>query len=119
PGRVTRLLSPADVEVPDGVRAEVLRVLSPGGLILECDSLVTRSVQVVPELEGAPATGFVLAHAPRVNPPTVRLRGPARYLHNLGSVPTEPIDVGNLREDVDADVPVSLRNERAGVEATP
>jgi hypothetical protein len=96
-GRVSRLLSPADVQVPSGVRAEVLRVLSPGVVFVEMDSLGERSVPVVASLRGLPADGYTRAGQVSVSPPRVVARGPRSVVDSLEFVTTDEVDIRNAR----------------------
>jgi hypothetical protein len=107
-------LRPADVDLPRGVNALVVRDVAPRAFTLHFETIATRRVPVrvaVRAADGAlpPETDFV------VDPDTVLVRGPQRVVQRLAALPTVSRVVGrgeSLGE-------VALDTAALGVRATP
>jgi YbbR domain-containing protein len=82
-------LTNADVRSPFGV--EVVQV-NPSTIRMSFEPSVTRTVPIVPSVEGEPATGFVVGTVTSV-PGTVELVGPASILDTVSEAITEPVSV--------------------------
>jgi YbbR domain-containing protein len=95
-GRKFVYLTPNEVRAPFGV--EVVEV-TPGTISLRFEKSATRSVPVVPVVEGEPAPGYV-AGAVSVDPATVDVAGPVSALQRLKEATTEPVSVSGKRTQV-------------------
>ena len=84
------------VKVPYGV--EVAQVV-PATLALELEKSSTRTIPVVPALEGEPAPGFVVGRMTS-EPATVKVIGPESRVRKLSEATTEPVTVDGHRERV-------------------
>ena len=118
PGRRLFHLLPDDIDVPTGVK--VLQV-TPSTLSLTFEASATRTVPVVPDLDGDPAPGFVVARV-TVVPPTVDVVGPQSAVQKITEATTEPVDVsgatGTVQDTVTVGLPDSiarLRNPQSGM----
>jgi YbbR domain-containing protein len=67
----------------------------------------TRTVPVVPVVQGTPAAGFAVA-AVRVQPVSVMISGPRAVLEGVEQVMTEPLSVEGARDDVSEAVALAL-----------
>lgn len=98
PGRRFMPLSVDAAHGPVGV--EVVQV-SPSTIPLEFQLTATRSIPVVPTIDGSPAPGYAI-DATTVEPPSAEVVGPENVLRELRTVATEPISVagatGPVRE---------------------
>jgi len=96
-----------------GTRVNGLTV-EPGGVTATVTvQRVGRTVNIVPNIQGAPATGFRVGNT-QVSPPSVTVNGPADVLAQLIVVSTAPIDVGGRSEsfsvyDVALTIPAGLQ----------
>jgi YbbR domain-containing protein len=105
-GRRGAYLTPSQVRAPVGV--EVVRV-NPPMVPLRFEKLVTKTVQVVPAVEGEPAPGFVAGEA-TVEPASVEVSGAESAMKDLKKVTTEPVSVSGQRSQVRAtDVSIDVR----------
>jgi YbbR domain-containing protein len=84
------------VQVPFGV--DVAQVV-PSTLSLELEKSSTRTVPVVPALDGDPAPGYVVGNLTS-EPATVRIVGPESRVRKLSEATTEPVSVEGQRDRV-------------------
>jgi YbbR domain-containing protein len=95
------------VRAPVGV--EVVRV-TPEMVPLRFEKSVTKTVPVIPAVEGEPAPGFVAGEA-TVEPATVEVSGAESAMKDLKKVTTEPVSVSGQRSQVRVpDVSIDLRD---------
>jgi YbbR domain-containing protein len=97
-------LTPDDVQALPGVR--VTRV-SPSWTTVHAIPAATRTVQVVPQVHGRPASNHVLGPVV-VDPPTVQIKGPRTTIEARTVVETLPVDVSGLRTPVTQTVGLAL-----------
>jgi len=112
-GPVYAHLRPAQVRTVVGV--EVLAV-NPSSLKLRFEKSVSRSVPVVPPIEGVPAPGFVAGDT-MIEPATVDVSGPESAMKRLKEVTTEPVSVSGQRGDVRQQVAIGLPESTLRVSA--
>ena len=89
PGQRLYHLTGVDVRAPFGV--DVVQV-TPSSIALFFERSSTKSVPVLPVLEGQPAEGFMVDKV-TADPPTVDIVGPASSLKSLASAVTEAVSV--------------------------
>lgn len=93
-GRAGRIdLYPSAIHVPAGLRAEAV---DPTSIELRWDDEVVREVPIQASITGQPAPGFVVKGAPRVEPASVRARGPREALEVLQYARAAALDVTGL-----------------------
>jgi YbbR domain-containing protein len=97
-------LTGADVRAPFGL--EVMQI-SPASIALSFEPSATRSVPVMPIVEGSPAQGFTVGTIVS-DPTTVVVVGPASALKVLSGAVTEAISVEGATETVTESVTVGL-----------
>jgi hypothetical protein len=97
-------LAPGQVRAPFGV--EVVEV-KPGMVKLRFEKSVSKTVPVVPVVEGEPAPGFV-AGAATVGPATVGVTGPESAMKRLKEATTEPVSVSGQRSQVREEVAIAV-----------
>jgi YbbR domain-containing protein len=85
-----------DVKAPYGV--EVAQV-TPGTLALDLERSATRTVPIVPALEGEPAPGFVVGRV-TCEPSTVQIVGPESRIRQLAEATTEPVVIAGAHDRV-------------------
>ena len=117
PGRRLFHLLPGDIDVPTGVK--VLQV-TPSTLSLTFEASASRTVPVIPDVDGDAAPGFVVGRVTTV-PPTVEVVGPLSAVQKITEATTEPVDIsgatGPVRDTVTIGLPDSiarLRNPQSG-----
>ena len=93
-----------EVRAPYGV--EVAQVV-PGTIALAMEKSATRTIPVLPAVDGQPAPGFVLGKAV-ANPPTVDVSGPESHLQRLTGATTEPVNVTGAQSRVTDVVTVGI-----------
>ncbi len=103
-GRTYAHLTPSQVRADAGI--EVVEV-KPGSVPLKFEKSVSRSVPVVPPVEGEPAPGFV-AGEPTIEPATVEVSGPESAMKRLKEATTEPVSVSGRRSQVREEVTIGL-----------
>jgi len=89
PGQRLFHLSASDVRAPFGV--EILQVV-PTTLYLSFESSMTKTVPVMPQVEGEPAVGYEIA-VRSAEPPTVEVVGPQSAVNAVTAAITEPVPV--------------------------
>lgn len=96
PGQRLFHMTNADVRTPFGV--EVLQV-APSSLYMNFEPSATKSVPVVPEVEGDPAPGFEIATR-TADPATVEVVGPQTAVAEMKTALTEPVSVTGASDTV-------------------
>lgn len=97
-------LVPESVQVPPGVR--VTR-LTPAWATVRATRAATRTVQVVPQVQGRPAADHVLGPIV-VDPATVEIKGPRTTIEGRTAIETLPVDVSGRRASVTQTVGLAL-----------
>ena len=96
-GRTERLvLDPKAVPVPPGVWVEQV---DPAVVDLKWEDEVDVDVPIQAAITGQPAPGFVVGTAPRVEPATVRARGPRSLVETLQHARLDAFDVSGLSRE--------------------
>ena len=104
PGRRLFHLTPEQVRAPFGV--EVVQV-TPPSIVMAFDTSASKSVPIVPALDGRPAPGFVVGKW-TVDPPSVEVIGPASSVGRVTEALTEPVNLAGVRDRVTEDVTVGV-----------
>lgn len=94
PGERIVHLTPQNVRAPSGV--EVLRI-DPPRIAVRLEPLVSKSVPIVPRIEGRPADGYEFVEA-RAQPKTITIRGPRSHVLRVDEAGTETITISGKRE---------------------
>ncbi len=105
-GQKGAYLTLSHVRAPIGV--EVVKV-TPQVVPLRFEKSLTKTVPVVPVVEGEPAPGFA-AGAASVEPASVEVIGPESAMKRLTQAMTEPVSVSGQRSLVRAEVAVDVRD---------
>lgn len=108
-GRRLFHLVPGDIAVPAGVK--VLQV-TPSTLPLVFEESAQRTVPVVPDLDGDPASGFVVGRV-ITTPPTVEVVGPASAVQQVVEATTEPVNIAGATAPVRDTVTIGLPESAA------
>ena len=104
PGQRLFHLSASDVRAPFGV--EVLQVI-PATLYMAFEPSLTKTVPVLPEVEGEPAPGYEIA-VRTAEPATVEIIGPRTAVAALTAAITEPVSVAGESQAVVRTVSVGV-----------
>lgn len=100
----SRLIPVQQIRSPYGV--EIIQVVPPT-IALELEKSATRSVPVVPAIEGEPAPGFVVGPV-HADPANVKVVGPESRIRQLTEATTEPVNVAGMRDRVRDSVTVGV-----------
>jgi YbbR domain-containing protein len=82
------------MDLPNGVRLERIE---PGAIQLRLEPTLERELEVEAKLEGKLADGYGLQKV-NVNPPRIRVRGPASHVNALTKASTETISLDGRKE---------------------
>lgn len=94
--------------VAEGLPPSVERLgVIPSAVPFTLDRLAVHSVRIQVVLVGDPAPGYTIAGT-ESDPNVIEVRGPRDAVSALREVPTRPIDVSGLTEDVEREVPLDL-----------
>ncbi|HUE76321.1 MAG TPA: CdaR family protein [Longimicrobiales bacterium] len=93
----TQVVPPQWIRVPRGLDRTRIDGLRPDTIRLRYERLATRTLPVRVTTRGDLPEGLALALPIRTTPPTVQVRGPARTLTALDTVPLLPVDLSGLR----------------------
>jgi len=94
----------------------VTEVLEPRSVNLTIEPKATRSLPVKARIVGTPAQGYVLDPAPRVEPESVRVIGPARLVQGIDTLYTVAVDITGERERIQRQVALALPANVANLE---
>ena len=103
-GRRLFHLGGSDVRVPFGI--EVVQI-APSNVAIAFEESATKTVPVVPNVEGDPADGFVVGRV-SADPATVEIVGPATAVASLTEAITEAVSVTNATEPVTESVTIGV-----------
>lgn len=96
-GTTVQVISPDDIELPEGYALSVDGLLSHRELAITLDLETVKPVPVRPHVIGSPTEGLIYVGA-SFQPPLVRLRGPAKALRQIDYVETQPVVIDGLSE---------------------
>ena len=105
PGNRLFAMTPEQVRSPFGV--EVVQV-TPSTIALALENSLTRSVPVLPSVEGSPAPGYVVVGKPILVPDHVDIVGPETAVKRATEAVTETVSVEGLHDTMRQDVTVGL-----------
>lgn len=94
-------------DLPRGVR---IVGYTPQTVLIRLEEMVEKYVAVKPTLKGSPGAGYEVRV--RVSPSKVAVAGPRSLIELLESVGTEPIDVQDLNQNKEMDVPIEVDTEQ-------
>jgi YbbR domain-containing protein len=97
-------VTPSDVQAPPGA---TVRRITPARLYLVAAAASTRTVNVVPQVRGVPASGFAIQRV-QVEPSAVTIKGPKSTIEARAEVSTLPVDVSGTRRSVNQIVGLML-----------
>jgi YbbR domain-containing protein len=97
-------LVPESVQAPPGVRVTQVAPAWTGVRVVRTE---TRTVQVLPQVQGRPADTYVLDRVV-VRPPTVQIRGPRTTIEAQTAIETLPVDVSGHRAPLTRAVGLAL-----------
>lgn len=100
PGSNSYPINETDIPLPPEI--EVVSV-EPAAISLELERRQTLNVPVRPDVQGTPATGYVIASI-RVVPVQVAIQGPESRLDGLDFVATTPVSVAGATGPIEANV---------------
>ena len=103
-GRRLFHLAGSDVRVPFGI--EVVQI-APSNVAIAFEESATKTVPVVPNVEGDPADGFVVGTV-SADPATVEIVGPATAVAALTEAITEAVSVTNATDAVTESVTIGV-----------
>jgi YbbR domain-containing protein len=111
PGAGRRLfhLAPDDVRVPFGVE---VKSVSPATTTLVFERTTTKTVPVVPSIEGQPAPGYAVEQIV-TEPSEVEVVGPETALRGLQQAVTEPVPIEGATSSVRESVTIGMPNSSA------
>lgn len=81
--------------------------IEPATIQLVLEETMVKEVTIKPRFSGDLADGYIMQEI-RIEPGTVAVRGPGTLLVKLARVPTRPLDVQDLRSDVEMLVALDL-----------
>jgi YbbR domain-containing protein len=103
-GTHTVPVNPLNIGLPDGV---ALRELLTPSLRIRLEQVSSKTVDVIPVLQGNPAPGFAVTTV-TLKPDRIVLKGPAAMLAGIDTVKTRPIDLEAASESFKKEVPLNL-----------
>lgn len=104
---------PAMFNMPRGTN---VTSISPDQLALDIDHVVSREVPVHLVVQGKVADGYQISSA-EITPPSVMARGPSRFISQLVSIGTVPLDLHGLNADVERTLDIAAPNPEIGLSA--
>lgn len=110
-GMVTYRFFSDNIRLPIGVK--VLSV-SPPSIVVKLEGIKRKEVPVRLELVGTPPEGYQITRT-LVTPKTVKIRGPESKIESVSEIPTQPIDLLNLRQSLEMQANLDLA--RQGLQA--
>jgi YbbR domain-containing protein len=107
-GSLQRPLLISDFQLPRGVKAHSIEVMSPTVLDLQIEHAATVDLPVAPRMGGAVPPDRALVRRPTPFPLAVRVTGPRSVIATLDSVRTVPVTAEGLRGDFEQEAEIDL-----------
>ena len=85
--------------------------ISPSSVKVDLDHVLEKMVQVKPVVQGKPAKGYRVSKI-TVDPPYINMQGARSQLAGLKEVLTEEVDISDLKETVEVEVPLQIADLR-------
>ena len=85
--------------------------ISPSSVKVELDHVLEKMVYVKPVVQGKPARGYRVSKI-TVDPPSITLQGARSQLAGLKEVLTEEVDISDIKETVEVEVPLRIADLR-------
>jgi YbbR domain-containing protein len=85
--------------------------ISPSSIKVELDHVLEKMVYVKPVVQGKPARGYRVSKI-TVDPPSITLQGARSQLAGLKEVLTEKVDISDIKETVEVEVPLRIADLR-------
>ena len=104
PALVTYRFFADNIRVPIGVK---VMSVTPTAILIKLENVKRRDVPVRVETRGALPEGYHLSQV-SVSPELVRLKGPESKMESVTEVSTVPIDISNLKRNLDKEVNLDL-----------
>jgi YbbR domain-containing protein len=118
-GRFQRPLVAGDITLPPDIAARPVEVIRPKLLDVVFDRLETKRVPVFPTVTGAPASGYLVSGPVEVEPDSLTLEGPQRFLDRYEFVRSEEVGIQGatrpLRATVGLEIPGRIRGDPSQV----
>ncbi len=102
PGEIRFQIDPDRFSLPRGAE---ISAWSPSNVSIKLDTIIEKSVRVRADIAGEVPAGFRLQGV-EVDPSILPLRGASSVLARLREVPTQRVEIGDLRQTTSFDVPV-------------
>jgi hypothetical protein len=99
-GTLTVSLSEENVDIPHGNGAALTDIISPSRVDLTFDTFVQKKVPVLSRITLEPLQGHVQVGPIAFVPDSVLVRGPARFVDSITSVPTDSISYSGVKKPV-------------------
>ena len=112
PGLVTYRIFSDNIRVPIGVK---ILSITPTLIPIKLEYIKHRDVPVRLELRGTPAEGTKITRTSIV-PDVVRIKGAESRIDSLSEIPTVPIDISDLKENVEREVALELNRYNVQLE---
>lgn len=85
--------------------------ISPSSVKVDLDHVTEKMLHLKPVVQGKPASGYRVAKI-TVDPPYINLQGARDQLTGLKEVATEAVDISDLTESVEVEVPLRIADLR-------
>jgi YbbR domain-containing protein len=85
--------------------------ISPSSVKIELDNVIEKMVHVKPVVQGKPARGYRVSKI-AVEPPFINLQGAEGQLTKLKEIMTEEVDVSDLKDTIEVEVPLRIADLR-------
>ena len=81
--------------------------INPSSVKVELDHVIEKMIHVKPVVQGKPARGYRVSKI-TVDPPYINMEGARGQLTGLKEVVTEEVDISDLKETVEVEVPLRI-----------
>ena len=109
----TQILRPTEKDVfLSGVSQNLTlrRLIWPDSIIVQVDRVITRELPVANKISLKPAPGYTIVDKPTLTPNRVKVRGPQSLISQFDSIPTQTLELDNLKFPIERKIPLSMPN---------
>jgi YbbR domain-containing protein len=85
--------------------------ISPSSVKVDLDHVIEKTIHVKPVVQGKPARGYRVSKI-TVDPPYINMQGARSQLIGLKEMLTEEVDISDLKETVEVEVPLQIADLR-------
>lgn len=101
-------LKPEDLSFNDEITAHIVAIHEPQNFTFKFEKLEERTVKIKADVKIKPAPGYTLIGDLMIEPDSIKISGPRRFVRYLKSISTEKLELDNIKKSVNTNLALNL-----------